>query len=307
MVYWSWLGSHPVTVWAKYLGQTVSTWAVLARERPDAVFVMSPPPTAIAAVYLYCAVRRRPFVVDAHSGVFFTRRWRLFQGFQYWLCRRAATTIVTNQYLAGLLNAHGCAATVVPDVPVEFDNPATAAAGSDGFIVVCVTSFDRDEPILAMVEAARRLPDVRFFMTGDWAHGAQPLPRALPVNLTLTGFLETSAYAALLQSASVVVALTTDDHTMQRAAYESIYQGTPVIVSDSELLKAAFDEGAVHVDNSVDAIVGAVLQVREDPSGFRDAAWRLRARKRQGWQRSKAALLAALGVTRAEAGASAPG
>ncbi len=82
MVYWGWLGSHPASVWLKYLGQSVSTWKVLARERPDVVFVMSPPPVAIAAVYAYCFVSRARYVVDAHSGVFFTNRWRLFQGFQ---------------------------------------------------------------------------------------------------------------------------------------------------------------------------------------------------------------------------------
>jgi glycosyltransferase involved in cell wall biosynthesis len=290
MVYWGWLGSRPATVWLKYLGQTLSTWRLLLREHPDVVFVMTPPPVAILPVYAYCALRRARYVVDAHTGVFVTRRWRRFQDLQFWLCRRAATTIVTSEHLAELVRSRGAGATVVPDVPVHYRVTAAAAETAE-FTVVFVTSFDRDEPIAEMVEAARRLPQISFVMTGDSTSGAQTLPADLPANLTLSGFLETTAYGRLLHSAGVVIALTTDDHTMQRGAYEAIYQGTPVIVSDTELLRRAFDGGAVHVDNSPGAIVDAVLQIRADRPSYKAAAARLRERKTCQWQQTKALLL----------------
>src|SRR5687768_8332282 len=114
MVYWGWLGSHPATIAFKYLGQTVVTWRLLAREHPDVVFVMSPPPIAVMAAFIYCALRRVPFVVDIHTGAFW-QRWRLFHGVQFWLCRRALTTIVHNEHHAELVRANGGHATVVPD------------------------------------------------------------------------------------------------------------------------------------------------------------------------------------------------
>lgn len=292
MVYWAWLGSHPVTVGVKYLGQTLGTWKVLIRERPDAVFIMSPPPVAIIAVFIYCAVNRLPFVIDAHSGAFL-ERWRLFHRVQFWLCRRAATTIVSNDHLAELVRANGGHATVVPDVPIEF-NPAIPSLEVNEFTVVYVTSFDRDEPIEAMIEAAGRLPHVRFLMTGSPGNAVRSLPKTFPPNLTLTGFLETRTYGALLRQAGVVVALTTADHTMQRGAYEAIYQGTPVIVSDNQLLRRAFDEGALHVNNSPEAIVSAVRRIRENAGEYKQAASRLRARKTERWLRTKSELLKTL-------------
>lgn len=294
MVYWKWLGSHPATVWLKYLGQTAGTWRLLIRERPDAVFVMAPPPFAILAVYVYAALRRIPFAIDAHSGMLLSVRWRHFRRLQYWLCRRAATTIVTNEHLAGLVQAHGGETTIVPDVPIEYDASGSPERFPSDFVVACVTSFGRDEPIAAMVEAARRLPTVRFLMTGNPRQGVQVLPAELPRNLTLTGFLATPAYGALLRQAGVVMALTTDHHTMLRAGYEAIYHGTPVIVTDTEVLRAAFDEGALHVNNSPEAIVTAVLQVRDNRAAFREAASRLKARKSARWLHTKAALRAAL-------------
>jgi glycosyltransferase involved in cell wall biosynthesis len=295
MIYWGRLGSRPSTIWLKYLGQTLETWRVLARERADAVFVMSPPPVAVLAVYLACLFTRAPFVVDAHSGAFRHPRWRLFQRPQFWLCRRALTTIVTSEHLAGLVRSHGGHATIVPDVPVTYGTEPHVARPDDEFRVVCVTSFDRDEPIAALFEAARRLPELRFFMTGNPAgpnglHGLQP-----PANVTLTGFLEESRYGALLQSAGVVLALTTDDHTMQRGAWEAIYLGTPVIVSDFAILRQAFDEGALHVDNSPEAIAEAILRMKGCWREYRLAAGRLRARKLERWSSSKRALLDLLG------------
>lgn len=294
MVYWEWLGSHPATVWLKYLGQTLSTWRLLWRERPDAVFVMSPPPTAIPSVYVYCRLRRIPFVVDAHSGVFLTDRWRHFQGFQFWFLRRAATTIVTNEYLAERVRSHGGHATVAADVPVAF-GAAGDGAPAVPFTAVFVTSFDRDEPIAEMVRAAALAPDVPFLMTGDSPRAAQLLPAALPPNLTRTGFVDTSTYGTILRQAGVVIALTSDAHTTQRGAFEAIYQGTPVIVSDTALLREEFDSGAVHVANQAAAIAGAVRAVRQDLAGFRIGAERLRARKTARWGETRTALLAAIG------------
>lgn len=293
MVYWGWLGSHPATILLKYLGQSVSTLRILFRETPDAVFVMSPPPVAICPVYLYCLMLRRRFVIDAHTGAFLDR-WRRLQGLQFWFCRRAATTIVSNTHWAKLVEAHGGHATIVPDVPIQFDSNGKGPASMTEFTVVCVTSYDRDEPIEAIVEAARRLPGIPFVMTGDPSRAAKVLPRDLPPNLALTGFLSTAAYGDVLKNAGVVLALTTAEHTMQRGAYEAIYQGTPVIVSDNPLLRAAFDDGAVHVDNGPDAIVEAVQQVRGVREAFRDGANRLKRRKYERWIETKSALLNAL-------------
>lgn len=294
MVYWASLGSRPSTILLKYLGQALETWRLLAGKKTDAVFVMSPPPFAVLAVYIACRAKRIPFVVDAHSGAFQHPRWRRLQGLHFWLSRRAATTLVTNEHLADLIRAHGGHATVVPDVPVSFGPRPPDLPGAGEFSVVCVTSFDRDEPIAVMFEAARRLPGVRFFMTGRPITSDRLTGLLAPPNLTMTGFVDTVAFGALIQGAGVVMALTTDDHTMQRGAWEAIYQGTPVIVSDFPLLKDEFAEGAIHVNNTPEAVVAAIQTMRERRDEFRRGAARLREKKVARWATSRRALLAAI-------------
>jgi glycosyltransferase involved in cell wall biosynthesis len=290
MVYRRSLGSRPATVWLKYLAQAADTFRILRAERPNAVFVMSPPVFAVITVWLWSRLHRVPYVVDAHTAAFLHPRWRYFQPLHNALCRRAATTIVTNEYLADRLRRAGAHATIVRDVPVEY--PVTTAFQPEGaFTVAVVCSFNYDEPIAEMLHAAARLPDVHFYMTGDPAHLDASLASSVPSNVTLTGFLSDEAYGSLLTRADAVMTLTTRDHTMLRGAYEAIYQGTPVIVSNWTLLRDAFSHGAVHVDNTADAIAAAVCQLRQHHGSYKAGAVTLRQEKLAAWQQAKASLL----------------
>lgn len=289
MVYWESLGSRPSTVWLKYVGQAVRTWRILASERPSSVFVMTPPVFAPLVVWLYCATHHCALVIDAHTAAFLHPRWRLFQGLQFWLCRRARTTIVHNDHLRALVESHGGRATVVPDIPVRFQNMEPYPL-PPGFNVAVVCSFNPDEPTANIFAAAERLPDVHFHVTGSPKALHADLKAQLPPNVRLTGFLSTGAYASLISQADAVMTLTTRDHTMLRGAWEAIYQGTPVIVSNWNVLRDAFDAGAVHVDNTPGGIVGAVDTLRRDQARFREGARTLRLRKEQRWLRTRTEL-----------------
>lgn len=289
MVYWAGMGSRPSTVLLKYIGQAFWTWWILLRDRPDAVFVMSPPVIAGLVVFPYCSIRRIPFVVDAHTGAFLDRRWRRFQKLQQWLCRKAATTIVTNTHLADLLASHGADSTILPDVPVKYP-PSTSRHSKTGFCIAVICSFDYDEPVELILQTARMLPDVSFDVTGD-PRKVERLNLQLPPNLRLTGFLDSAAYGQLLRDADVVMALTTGKHKMLRAAYEAIYEGTPIIISDSPMLREEFGQGGIVVNNSPEVIAAAVREMQQNMERYRAEARELRSRKKQRWESNKALLI----------------
>jgi glycosyltransferase involved in cell wall biosynthesis len=293
MVYLERFGSHAATVAFKYLGQAAQTWRILRNERPDAVFVMVPPVFAAMAVSAWCRLARVPFVMDTHTAAMLHPRWRRLQWLHYRMCRRAATSIVTNEHLAALVTAAGARATIVRDVPVVFPRMERFPRES-AFTVAVVCSFNYDEPVAEIVQAAAALPDVRFLVTGNAKRLDPAVARALPPNVTLTGFLSTEAYGGLLHDADAVLTLTTRDHTMLRGAYEAIYQETPVIVSDWPLLRAAFDRGALHVDNSPAQIGAAVRRMAGEHAAFKAGAAALRRKKLEQWQESKRAILACL-------------
>jgi glycosyltransferase involved in cell wall biosynthesis len=293
MVYAAKYGSRAATIVLKYAAQWRQTARILAAENPDAVFVMTPPLFASLPAFLYARRRGAIVVLDAHTAAFAHPRWKYWQWAQRALCRRAATTIVHNEHIAGIVRGWGAHATVVADVPVLFDR-IEPFARPKAMSVAVVCSFNYDEPLPAIIDAAAKVPDIRFYVTGNPKHLAPDLKARMPPNMTLTGFLSTEAYGGLITGADAVLTLTTRNHTMLRAAYEAVYQGTPVIVSDWPLLRDAFPEGAEHVDNSADAIARAVRAMEGDLPRYREGAARQKALKQERWSVTLNALLSRL-------------
>lgn len=289
MIYARRFGSKASTILVKYAAQWLETARVLRREQPDAIFVMTPPLFAALPAFFYARRKGKRLVLDAHSAAFLHPRWRHFQGLQRALCRRAATTLVHNEYMAALVRDAGGHATLVPDVPIEFADRERFPRPRN-FTVAVVCSFNYDEPLREIFDAAATLPDVQFFITGNPRHLDPALAKSLPPNVKLTGFLSTPAYGGLLTDADAVMTLTTRDHTMLRGAYEAIYQGTPVIVSHWQILRDAFPHGAVHVDNTPTGIAAGIRRLEAGLEAYRRDALRLRESKLERWQSTAAAI-----------------
>jgi hypothetical protein len=81
---------------------------------------------------------------------------------------------------------------------------------------------------------------------------------------------------------------------MLRGAYEAIYQGTPVIVSNWPILRASFPYGAVHVDNTPEGIAQGVREMRANLDTFRTDAIRLREVKMSRWEGTRRSIVARL-------------
>lgn len=290
MVYIKWLGSNLFTIWLKYIGQCIKTIYILLIERPEVVFVMSPPVFAVFAVYLYSRCTRTPYIIDAHTAAFLHPRWKYWQPFQHFLARRAATTIVTNEYLATHVRAGGGHVTIVQDVPVVYQE-SDAFSVPEAFSVAVICSFNYDEPIAEIFKAAAKLPDIQFYMTGDSRFLDKQIARGMPKNVTLTGFLSDSAYGSLLKKTNVVLTLTTRDHTMLRGAYEAVYQETPIIISDWGILRDTFKMGVIHVDNSCHSIVRAVKEIKTNYNKYKKEISIMKDIRYEKWENCKRSIV----------------
>jgi glycosyltransferase involved in cell wall biosynthesis len=253
---------QPATAAIRYAVQALRTCLVLIRERPRVMFVASPPVVAPLVVYVVAAILRVRFVIDAHTGVFDDPRWTWLRFLSRFLSRRALVTIVTNPVLQRHVEGWGARACIIADVPVTF--PQVSADLGPGFHAVVINTFSQDEPLEAVLEAAAGCPEVQFHVTGNPRHARRRLPTAVPANVRLTGWLTETDYAALLRAADLVIALTTSDHTMQRGAYEALAVGKPLVTSNWPLLRATFSRGTIHVDNSAQQLLLAIVRARSE-------------------------------------------
>jgi len=281
-----------VSAVARYPRQLLDTIAALARMRPRAVLVQHPPTPVVWTVALYAALTGARYVIDAHSDAFQRARWLRPLWLTRAIARRAAAVLVTDRHWAHTVEAWGARAIVNQDVPTTFVRDPSYPI-EPGFTIAVINTWAADEPLAAVVVAARDLPDVTFHVTGR-ADGRVAALGMLPSNVRFTDFLAEPAYYALLESASAVMCLTTRDHTMQRGACEALSLGRPIVTSDWPLLRGYFDRGTVHVASTPDAIRDGVRRLRDDYDRYLAAVLDLREVRRREWAARRTALLALL-------------
>jgi glycosyltransferase involved in cell wall biosynthesis len=284
----------------------VQTFWLLLRERPSVVLVMVPPIFVVLPVYLYCKITGSRFATDNHTAAFTMARWQRLKFLHGWLEKRATCNIVTNMQIQQVQREWGVPpekVLLIGDLPAQFaqiETPsflhqARAALSDNGransfFAVTAVCSFNPDEPLSNILQAAANLPEVNFYCTGKLKDAPRDIFSRVPKNVTFTDFLSVPHYAGLLKESHAVMVLTTRDHTMQRGAYEAMALGTPIITSDWPLLRNTFSQGSIFVDNSPQSIVAAVRQLQAEWPKFKAAIQALRSMRLAAWTEKEKAL-----------------
>ena len=235
----------------RYVAQLARTVVLLVRHRPRVLVVMAPPAPLILIGVLYGMVANARVVVDAHTKAVVRASGRPNR-LLLRLASRADATIVTNAGLAGIARDHRVDAVLLDDPPET--RSARRQDGDDPLIVAPLSWYD-DEPHQALREAAAALPDVTFALTGR-----APSTVGWPANVTLTGWLSDVDFDRLMSRATVVLALTTRDLTMQRAGYEALAYGKPLVASDTTVLREYFTGGAVFASASGGSIAQAIRE-----------------------------------------------
>jgi glycosyltransferase involved in cell wall biosynthesis len=272
-----------------YPAQLIRTLAVLLRHKPRAVFVQSPPSFAAWTIALYCAASGATFVIDAHSDAFGRARWTRPAWLNRCVARRALVTIVTNTYWAARVQSWGAEAMTIPTIPTDLV-VGRAPARKPGINVAVVNTWAADEPLEAVLEAARDLPEISFYVTGR-SERAAGLRDRIPSNVSFTGFLAQADYHALLAASDAVACLTTRDHTMQNGACEAMFLGTPILTSDWPVLREYFSGAAVYVDNTAAGIRDGLRDLSATVDEHRLEVGKVRVRRQREWEESRQALV----------------
>lgn len=267
----------------KYPIQAIKTLIVLARRRPQVVFIQNPPIFSSLIVYLYGLVTGVKYIIDSHTDALLASWWRWSIPLHRFLSRRAITTIVTNDHLYQIVADWGANCLVLADPPTTFPNRQLASFNNDSFNVVLVSGVSYDEPTREVLKAASYLPDVNFHVTGNYTKAHRDNLGTIPANIHFTGYMPDEEFYGLLEAAQVVMSLTTEDHTIQSGASESLWLGRPIITSDWPLLREYFCKGTIHVDNTADQICQAVETMRANLQTFESDIRTLQEGKRDEW------------------------
>ena len=143
--------------------------------------------------------------------------------------------------------------------------------------------FAPDEPIPEILLAAQDLPDVNFYITGPIENAKKRGINRWPKNVNLTDFLPRENFLGLVKSSDAAMVLVETDNTMQRGAWEAMACGTPLIISDWEILRDTFPRGAIYVDNSRSSIIDGIRAFFENQDQLKMEIINLRNEKGSLW------------------------
>lgn len=254
-----------------YPVQAYRTLQLILKLRPDLIWVQLPPSFLAHTIYLARLLLggKTVLIGDLHNSAL-SKRWvsvpltrRLLNSFDILLAHNEPT-----RQAARKLGFDDRRLLVLEDSLPSIADETMAAPGIVPGLFVVPCSFNRDEPIRHVLEAAFDLPEFRFMLTGDRGKAERlGYLTKVPDNVTFTGFIPTTEYEKLLNSATGVLCLTTEDGIQLSAAAEAVGSGKPMIISGTPLLRTLFGTG-LFVDNSKEEIRDACRVVAADYDGF---------------------------------------
>ncbi|UNQ39113.1 glycosyltransferase [Prescottella equi] len=235
----------------RYVELSIRTVAILRRTPWSTIIIMLPPFPLLVVAKIF-RKKETLLVADLHTGVFLDPKWAWARGLTMRMLR-GHIAVVTNSKLAQECESQGVRAVALHDVvtrKISFGSRSPAQ-----LTVLCPLAYASDEPIHEIFDAARSLPNFKFIMTG---RAPDHVREAAPDNVQFSGYLSNADYDATMANSSVVLAMTTRDHTMQRAAYEALMSGVPIVTSDFRLLRDFFEHAAVYADCTASSIASAL-------------------------------------------------
>jgi len=287
----------------RYLLSATRTIAYLVRRRPGGVIVTNPPIFPGLIGLAYASVTGAALVLDSHPSAFGAAPLasRLI-GVHAWLSRRAVTTLVTVEELAGVVRGWGGSADIVHEAPPPWSvRPLSHLEGRPR--VLYIGRFSGDEPTQEVIDAARALPEVDVCITGDLRKCPPGARATAPPNVIFTGFLRGEQYRRALEDADIVLVLTRHEQAVNRAAYEGVYAGRPLIVSARTAMIRLFPY-AIAVGDDAASIAEGIRGAVDRHAELVAAAPSALALQSERWRRQLAHLHRYVGDGRAREAAS---
>lgn len=278
----------------RWLQTTVETLRVLSRERPQVVFAQNPSLLLALIVVWHGRLRRHLTIIDAHNAGIYPFRGRrawhhrllrpLMQRLVHHVMRSADLTLVSNSALQAYIDGLGARAFVLPDPLPNFSCQTTPSRTNEPYVLFICT-WAADEPYVEVIKAAEALgPGVQVLITGNSKGREQDAGHELPKNVVLTDFVSEEEFVRLLHEADVVMDLTTLENCLVCGAYESVAAGTPLVLSDTQALRAYFYRGVIFTRNDAEGIAASLKTALANRQQLAVEIGQLRHELSESWQ-----------------------
>jgi glycosyltransferase involved in cell wall biosynthesis len=245
------------------------------------VFLQFPPTPALYAVALYSWLTGANYVSDCHIGLT-NQRWLNWLFAKKLLAK--GEVIVHNAHLVQQVEEKikttpfvvrdGIAKKQINEANGE--NLLKKLGLSSRKYVLFPSSFDKDEPLQEVFDAARTLPEINFVMTWHAEKLAKHIKKTLPPNVLLTGFLEIDDFNQLFANAGVALVLTKNEGVQLSGMQEAMAFEIPAVVSDLNTSRFLYKDFPVYVKNNPVSIAKGIKHAFQNERELEEKIRKLR-------------------------------
>jgi len=240
--------------------------------------------------YLFACISKPKILIDVHTGAI-SKPWS--KNFSRIIMRSASLNIVINKEQQNYLMKNYQIKPIVLEDPIpDFADILSSPKKKGGYIleqkaifnVAVISSFSHDEPLQAVFDAASKLADVYFYITGDEKNADQKLLIKKPDNVILTRFLNYNTYVDLLQKVDVIMDLTTENTSIVAGGYEAMALEQPLITSNWTPLRRYFNKGTIYTNNSKEEIRNAIMVAMTKKDELSKGMHQLKIKRTKEWE-----------------------
>ncbi|ELK44322.1 glycosyltransferase, partial [Halobacillus sp. BAB-2008] len=266
------------------------TFIILLKNRPSTLWIQLPPSILLYQVFIYkLFFRDTKIISDCHNGQF-RSPWLNFP-FSIKLINFCSEIIIVHnddllnevkdKKILNLEKVHVLEDNLpIPSESIKIEKP-------EENLVLFPASFNSDEPISELVEAAKKVPHINIYITGE--KSAEKLNRHsikesdLPSNIKFTGWLTDDSYKTMLKSADIILGLTLLDTIQLSVAIEAVGYEKAMVLSNTNTLKKLFNKGSVFVDNDGASIAKGIIKALESKQELEKETKQLKVKKTKEW------------------------
>ena len=245
----------------QYLVTGLKTLSLLKSRRPRVIWVQLPqvPLLTVALRYKTVVDPTVRIIADCHNRIL-NPPWSNWPGLGSQL-NACDVVVVHNTAVMPKVSAMGVRPDLLrlledPPATIHPDPVATPAFPRPW--VLFLASFNPDEPVAELFEAARLSPKINFVLAGDakravGRHNIAERPR----NVILPGYLSGADLDSAICSADAVLALTKLRDAQLSSAGEAIGAGRPMVLSDTPVTRDLYYKGGIFVDTNSPVSIAA--------------------------------------------------
>lgn len=268
----------------RYFVQSFRTWKLLIEKKPDLILVTNPPIVLALNVFVYCKIFGSKYLLENHSPALYSDKWSWSVPLLRFVARKAVLNIIDQDRYKVLFESWGAQALVLAKMPRKFTPSKILSDSNKRFNITVVNTFAPDEPLKPILDAARQLTDVHFYILGDYRLANQAIISDLPANITLTGWLNHDDYWNQLKQSRAVMTLTTYEYSIVAGGTDGMAVGCPLILSDQPALKEYFIKGTIFVENCCNSIVSGIRQLQQNEYQYKEEIHQLANEKILLWE-----------------------